>query len=257
MFLLSYSFLRHSFSVNDPTMAPQPCWRCLTRLSIRPPISTSVTSSSAFLPHPQNFSTTPSSLAASAAQRNAPKRGRSALKLTKNKREKNYKVPSVGERRALRKRIVLSNTNALEVSDLEDFSVENAADRDCIGEILQLRGATVDGLRSCQAFRTGQSWGYFRRPATMVREETVGLAKALEGAEEGGCVRGLIVGDRGAGKSILLLQAQALALMRGWVVMTFPDGMAYVLFSSAICHGLTTLPSARLDKRNNRLRPPP
>lgn len=205
---------------------PQPCWRCLTRFNTWSALPTSKTLPSALVIRSiRAFSNTTPARAGNVRSTNNT-RGRPVLRLSKKKRVKNYKQPSIGERKLLRKRIVLSNTNALEVSDLDDFTPDNATNVNRIGEVVSLRGTIVDDLRSCDAFRTSQSWGYFRRPACLVRDCTVEVAQKLKecGGEEPRTLTGLIVGPRGSGKSVLLLQAQAFALMNGWVVINFPDG---------------------------------
>ena len=213
-------------------MTSQPCWRCLARLSIRsrPSISTSGTC----IARSQPFSTSISH-AAPAEKRKAEvaRRGSTRLKLTKKKRAKAYKVPAIGERKALRQRIVLSNTNAREVNDIDYFTPANA--EYSIGQFLRFQNDTVDGLRTLEAFRRSQGWGYFSRPACLIREETITMAEQLAKIDtakaeqgEGNTTRGLIVGPQGSGKSVLLLQAQAIAWMKKWVVISFPNGLLVV-----------------------------
>lgn len=206
-------------------MSVSTCWRCLSRLSLQPPLRpTTLPRATAILSAPSihPFSTTPQSAAGNV------KRG-SPLRINKKRRVKNYKRPDPGERKALRKRIVLSNTNAFEVEGLEEYSPETAAQRGNVGKVLALKGDHVDGLRAAEAFKVSQRWGYFRRPCTLARERTVDMSRALSEAVEGEkkqTMRRMIVGDKGTGKSILLLQAQAWALAKGWVVMHIPDGLS-------------------------------
>ncbi len=69
----------------------------------------------------------------------------------------------------------------------------------------------------------------FRRPAAVVRKETMELAMSIdevENADRKETVRRVIVGERGCGKSTLLLQAMSMAFLKGWVVVNIPDGVS-------------------------------
>ena len=80
-------------------------------------------------------------------------------------------------------------------------------------------------MRAVEAFKVTQGWGLFRRPACLVRKETVELGRLIESAEQEKRTRKLVIcGEKGAGKSLLLLQGMAAAFLRGWVVVNFPDG---------------------------------
>ena len=153
----------------------------------------------------------------------------------------------------MRKRIVLSNTNALEVTNLRDLNVEMVDDmvriRDeveefvlqgavvqkeggevvgkepVVGKVVGLKGVTVDSLRAAEAFKTTQGWELFRRPALLVREESVGLSRQLVRAqEEKKALRLVIDGEKGTGKSLMLIYAMATAFVKGWVVVNIPEG---------------------------------
>lgn len=207
------------------------CWRCLQRPSITNVTQTSATRAAALT---SAFSTS-SSLAATPIKKKtnvgrplaAPARG-TTLRLSKNKKEKTKKPPAVGERKAIRKRIVLSNTNAFEVSGLQDWAPTTYAASSAVGKMIGLSGEVVDSLRAIEAFKPTQGWGFFRRPATLVRKETLELAKHIEqctsSKAEQQTLRRMIAGDKGSGKSVLLLQAQAMAFMAGWVVIHIPEG---------------------------------
>jgi small subunit ribosomal protein S29 len=168
-----------------------------------------------------------------------PKKGVRALRIKKKgRKERDAKPPAPGERKALRKRIILSNTNALEVPHLKDLSANNMTDRNVAGQVLGLPagdGEAVDSLRAVGAFKVGQGWGYFRRPACLIRSEAVDLAQLMEEIEmnqadgkvqgaSGKTVRKLVCGERGVGKSVLVLQAMAMAFMRNWIVINLPEG---------------------------------
>ena len=162
---------------------------------------------------------------------------RPTLRLSKKTVVRESKSAAPGERKAFRKRVVLSNTNAFEVPGMQDLTLQNATRYDVVrGRVLGLPGELVDSLRAMEAFQPGQSWGFFRRPACLIREEAVHISQwmdsisgGLEGENEhrvvpGSTVSRVIVGERMAGKSVLLLQAMANALLRGWIVISLPNG---------------------------------
>jgi small subunit ribosomal protein S29 len=181
------------------------------------------------------------------------------MKFTLKKKEppkQTGKAPAQGERKAMRKRIVLSNTNALEVSSLRDLDAEMVDDmvrvrdeteefalqgamagregeemvvrQEVVGRVVGLKGETVDSLRAVEAFKTTQGWGLFRRPALLVREESVGLSRQLLRAQETKqALRLVIDGEKGAGKSLMLIHAMATAFVKGWVVVNIPEGKLY------------------------------
>lgn len=133
----------------------------------------------------------------------------------------------MGERKALRKRVVLSNVNALEVRDMQDLTAENMIDMRLRGQVIGIPGPVVDQLRALQAFKVSQGWALFRRPGMLVRRETVEYGRMIEdlsGESAGKVVRRVLVGERGSGKSIMVLQAMAMALLKGWIVINIPDG---------------------------------
>lgn len=131
----------------------------------------------------------------------------------------------VGERKAQRKRVVLSNTNALEVQGMEDFSAESVPDASRLGHVLGLPTETMDSLRANEAFKATQGWSMFRRPATLIRKETVEMGKLVDEAAQKRTVRKVVYGDRGSGKSVLMLQAMAMAHLKNWVVIHVPEGI--------------------------------
>jgi small subunit ribosomal protein S29 len=150
----------------------------------------------------------------------------------KKKRRVVGKLPPAGERRMLRKRIVLSNTNAYEIKGLQDLSPQNMADEAYVGHMLGLEGNTLDQLRHAKAFKKTQNWNLFRRPATLVRPETVELGKKIELVNESllkdegakrEVLKQVIAGERISGKSILLLQALSMGYMNKWIVINIPE----------------------------------
>lgn len=68
----------------------------------------------------------------------------------------------------------------------------------------------------------------FRRPGTLVRRETLELARLVEkigdGEEEGETITKIVTGGRGTGKTVYLLQAITMAFLKSWVVITVPEG---------------------------------
>ena len=218
-------------------MSQSICSRCISRSYLSIEAST-ISSPTVNAVQRAAFSTTPS-LAANppkttgAVAKPASRQG-TTLRLSKNKRETTGRPPAPGERKALRKKIVLSNTNALEVKGLQELNKENgkAANlADFEGKVLGLTDANVEALRALEAFKHTQAWNLFRRPATVIRKDTIEIAKALEDAEgvEGGkakkVVKKVLFGEKGSGKSVLQLQAMAIALNKGWVVIHVPNGM--------------------------------
>jgi small subunit ribosomal protein S29 len=179
------------------------------------------------------FSTTPSRYASAkkVVAKPAQQKGRT-LVLAKKQRQVTQRPPAPGERKALRKRIVLSNTNALEVQGLQDLTKEKLGQdgEDAValdgyrGQVLGFNNDTVDALRASEAFRPTQGWSLFRRPASLVRAETAELARDLERAgKTKEAIRKVVFGEAGSGKSVLLLQAQAMAFLKGWLVLHFPE----------------------------------
>lgn len=141
------------------------------------------------------------------------------------------KLPLIGERKALRKRIVISNTNALEVPGMQDFDAANMADEAQVGRVLGLSGDLLDQLREVKAFKRTQDWKMFRNPGTLMRSESVQLGRtmldvnAARAEERPRTVRQIIAGERSTGKSLMLLQAMSMAFVNDWVVINVPEGM--------------------------------
>jgi len=221
-------------------MSFQLCGRCLTKTPTSPNTSTSLASiRRCFLNATPvaAFSSTSASLQSSLVKKKQPPhKPREVLRGTKqNFTKKGKKVdkidrgrrPEIGERKALRKRIVLSNTNALEVSGLTDLSAESMIDERRRGQVLGIPGEVVDRLRALEAFKVTQGWPLFRRPAMLVRKETVDYGQKIEAMSEEGAkktARRVLVGEQGGGKTLMLLQAMTMALLKGWVVINIPEG---------------------------------
>lgn len=154
--------------------------------------------------------------------------------IIKGKAKRNYKkggtpvkarTPGPGERKAFRKRVQLSNNNAVAVTGLGDLTGESIASDESKGRVLGVPDRVVDKLRALEAFRPGQSWGLFRRPHVLVRSETVQLGKMMQSAKEEKSTLKLVVnGGKVTGKSTMLLQAMSHALLNNWVVIHIPEG---------------------------------
>ena len=161
-----------------------------------------------------------------------------AKKKSSGRPDRTGKPPPQGERKALRKRIVLSNTNALEVEGMQDFSVESMLDESSRGKVFGIPGPVVDQLRAVNAFKTSQGWGLFRRPGMLVRKEMLEYAKMIEEmsqADNKKVVRRVLVGERGSGKSLMLLQAMTMAFLKGWTVINIPEGTWYPFIRPKKC----------------------
>lgn len=176
------------------------------------------------------FSANPVKKKATISKTAGPVRGQKVTFTKKKKRPpivERSRKPAVGERKALRKRIVLSNTNALEVQGLQDLSAESMIDEKLQGHVLGIPGALVDQLRAVEAFKVTQGWPLFRRPAMLMRKETLELGRMMDGMSQEGSkqtVRRVIVGERGSGKTLMLLQAMTMAMLKNWVVINIPQG---------------------------------
>lgn len=151
------------------------------------------------------------------------------MKLSKFKKAKEIvrgKAPLPGERKAWRKRIVLSNNNAVPVHGALRLDPENMASPESAGRVFKIPEDTIDQLRAAEAFKSSQAWGLFHSPHVLVRPETVHLcARMKEESGKGQTLRAVISGDKAAGKSIVLLQAMANAFQNGWIVINIPEGM--------------------------------
>lgn len=227
-------------------MALQVCSRCLARASV----SSSHSANSVFIlpitnrqspfAFKSSFSTSsalavnpPKKTVVQSKRASRPDKGKKQTFVRKSSKRSTTdrgKRPAVGERKALRKRVVLSNTNALDVKGLEDFEERFMTDVGSVGKVVGIPGSLVDRLRIVQAFKPSQGWSLFRRPAMLIREETVEYGKLMqELAASKKSVRRVLVGERGSGKSVMLLQAMAMAMIKSWVVISIPDGTSLAI----------------------------
>jgi small subunit ribosomal protein S29 len=147
---------------------------------------------------------------------------------------KGGKPPEPGERKAMRKRIVLSNTNALEVP-LQDVDAAALHNVELVGKVVGIPGMVVDSLRAAEAFKPTQGWQFFRRPGLLIRGESVVVSNKMKNTEESKETLTLVFdGKRVSGKSLMLLHAMTTAFVRGWIVLNIPDGTSCLSSSTAI-----------------------
>ncbi|KAL4874658.1 mitochondrial ribosomal death-associated protein 3-domain-containing protein [Aspergillus karnatakaensis] len=213
------------------------CWSCLTRLRQTPrtilpiPAAPRVATfhSSAVL------AKNPLQKKKSTGGDTGPKyRETRSAKIKKKRPTERARPPPVGERKALRKRIVLSNPNALEVGGLQELSAENMVDSRLRGSVLALPVPMISQLRAVEAFKPKQGWSIFRRPGTVTRRETVELGRAFDNIssedseEKGAVIKRIVTGSRQSGKSVHLLQATAMAFTKKWVVFAVPEAQDVV-----------------------------
>lgn len=219
-------------------MSFQTCWRCLSRASDASIIARKTRQ------QPWILASSPTALFSTSTPLLVlpPKKKAQTVKTVKNergvkrtftkKKDKFQKIersrrPAIGERKALRKRIVLSNTNALEVQGLQDLNATSMVDDGLRSQVLGIPESVVDQLRIVEAFKVAQGWPLFRRPAMLVRQETLDLWREMDQIGSKGqrkAIRRVLVGDRGSGKTLMLLQAMTMAFLKGWTVLNIPEG---------------------------------
>lgn len=135
---------------------------------------------------------------------------------------------AAGERKAFRKRIQLSNDNALEVPGLLELSKEVISDPASVGKVVRLTGDLVDHLRTLEVFKPTQNWSLFRSPHMLIRKETAEIVKQIKDAVESKqTLRTVITGERGSGKSILDLQILSAGLLNDYCVIHIPEGRSF------------------------------
>ncbi|KIX07062.1 uncharacterized protein Z518_05039 [Rhinocladiella mackenziei CBS 650.93] len=211
------------------------CADCLSQLRISSKTTTAVASGIIQTPQSFAFHSSAARYANPVKKKTGPRpevRHRQALSMRMKKKGKDRpKPPPIGERRAQRQRIVLSNTNAIAVSDLQNWSKENMVDPACAGQVLGLDGALLDQLRDSKAFKRTQNWSLFRRPATLIRSETLKIGQdiqKLSNSPSPTTVKHLVIGEKASGKSTLMLQTMCMAFMNNWVVINVPEAKDFV-----------------------------
>lgn len=241
---------RHFHNITERTvsesilmMSSPNCWRCLLRPSTAAPSSpasprhmvllpmstiipaTSTTATATIPTSAAPFSTTARPQAAAGGHQRTGKR----MSLSKFKKPKEIvrgKTPLPGERKAWRKRIVLSNNNAVPVHGAPRLDPESMVAPASAGRVFKVPEDTIDQLRASEAFKSSQTWGLFHSPHVLVRPETVNICGRMkEMSSKGETLRMVISGEKAAGKSMVLLQAMANAFLNGWIVINIPEGM--------------------------------
>ena len=209
-------------------MASVNCWRCLLRPSAGVPAAHQRVVPIMIAAAPFSTSSQVAKTQAKASGGSSqPFRAGKMMNLSKYKKKKveKTKSPAPGERKAFRKRIILSNNNALEVSGMDSLSPGTMSDSANAGRVFALSDQLVDQLRASEAFKSTQTWGLFRSPHVLLRSEMVDLAKRMQtAAENKEAIRLVVTGDRLSGKSLLLLQAMANAFLNDWIVVNIPEG---------------------------------
>lgn len=153
------------------------------------------------------------------------RRGKIAQNSKKKREIVRVKKPEPGQRKAFRKRIQLSNNNAVAVPGLPVLDAETMAKKENLCKMVGLPDKLVDQLRALEAFKPTQFWGLFRQPHMLVRTETVALIERLnEAATQKQTLRTVLTGGKNSGKSLMLLQAMSHALLNKWVVINIPEG---------------------------------
>lgn len=111
---------------------------------------------------------------------------------------------------------------------MREYDSASLADKSLQGQVVGIPGPVVDQLRAMEAFKVSQCWNLFRRPGMLIREETVQhgqLIESMSNTDDTRTLRRIYVGERGSGKSIMLLQAMTHAFLKDWVVLHFPEGI--------------------------------
>ncbi|KAL5379041.1 hypothetical protein DPSP01_008677 [Paraphaeosphaeria sporulosa] len=213
----------------DPAMPPPTCLRSFSQLSLDSAARASMASRARAHAQMACFSTSAARYANPVSKKKGmaqTKKGNKTLNVKKGRNtvQDTGKRPAQGERKAARKRIVLTNDNALEVATLKDMTKADVLSEANQGRVLGIPEATVDALRAVEAFKTTQGWSLFRRPATLMRKETIELAKVMKAAEDDKkTLRRVLSGERLSGKSTLLLQGLSMAFVRQWIVINLPE----------------------------------
>lgn len=140
----------------------------------------------------------------------------------------------------MRKRTVLSNNNAVEVKGIQNMTSESIANKESEGQIFNLPGHLIDRLRAVEAFKSSQNWNLYLKPCTLIRRATLEYGGLIEEISKENAIkktiRRVIVGERGDGKSIILLQVMAMAFLKDWIVINLPDGNSPLTYPFELLH---------------------
>jgi hypothetical protein len=147
------------------------------------------------------------------------------IKLNKKAPPIPKRSPLPGERKAYRKRIVLTNDNALQFDGAQDLTAASMLDEANVPAMLRLPDKLVDQLRAAEAFKTTQCWNLFRWPHMLLRQPGQEIARRMQqDLAKKETTRLVLTGEGLVGKSMLLLQAIATAYCNDWIVINFPEG---------------------------------
>ncbi|WVR03081.1 hypothetical protein IAU60_000070 [Kwoniella sp. DSM 27419] len=113
---------------------------------------------------------------------------------------------------------------------------------DHVGKAATFSPATFDKLRSGLSKKVEKELSAAGGPASVVRQVTVDLAKKLDAAKSGSSkdARYVLTGERGSGKSMLLLQSVAYAIESNWIVLYQPKATEWTNSSSHYVYDSTT-----------------
>lgn len=132
---------------------------------------------------------------------------------------------AIGERRGIRTRIVLSNTNAQPL-DTPPLTPDLSNITEAAGNLFAFPEEEVDKLRTLRAFFRTQDWRLFARPSSVLRRQAMEIGSTMDSFDP--VTRRIILdGYKGSGKSVMLLQLMTWALQKGWIVINIPNGMIH------------------------------
>lgn len=218
-------------------MSSSLCLRCLKRslVPIESSLPSNAASRAAFSTSSPIFATPPKKKTVVANK--GAKQGKT-LKLAKKKRVQTGRPPAPGERKAARKRVVLTNANALEVQGLEDLSIANVVSPEALkgldGRVMGFNEDTIEALRALEGFKPTQGWSLFRRPASLIRRETVEMGEMIQAMRaKKGVARVVLAGDKSSGKSVMQLQSMAMAHLQGCVMVHFHEARDMTIAQTA------------------------
>ena len=177
------------------SMPPPNCWRCSSKPRILSPsipvyhpapFTTSAVQSARgrAVPTKSHPTKTHGAIRRGTDRSQGPRKGEKATFIKRKTERTRHKKPAVGERLALRKRIVLSNNNAIAVNDVPEFGFESIGDEQLHGQVVALTVPMVSLLRAVDAFKRTQNWRLFRKPTMLVRRETVEYGRLFKEMSE-------------------------------------------------------------------------
>lgn len=89
----------------------------------------------------------------------------------------------------------------MDVQGLEALTKVNMLSTEKTGQMLSLDGTVIDQLRAVKAFKTTQNWNMFRRPATLMRQESIELGNDFEVIKNNPeTIQRIVTGDKNLAK---------------------------------------------------------